>query len=80
MLISGTFTRFTDAELGSRYTSRHQYVKRVTRAADALADKDYITYKYRKALIAAAEHEPLPYSPEDDDGNDLTGVPMPECK
>jgi hypothetical protein len=41
----------TDAELGSRYTSRHQYVKRVTRAADALADKGYITYKDRKALI-----------------------------
>ena len=42
------------------------YVKRVKRAADDLADKGYITDKDRKALIEAAEDEPL----YDDDGND----------
>jgi hypothetical protein len=60
VLISGTFTRFSDDELLARYSSRHQYVKRVKRAADHLAAKGYITDKDGKALIVAAEDEPLP--------------------
>ncbi len=60
VLIGGTFTRFNDDELMARYASRDQYVKRVKLAADKLAAKGYITKKDRKALIAAAENEPLP--------------------
>jgi hypothetical protein len=73
VFISGTFTRFSDAELLARYSSRFQYVKRVRRAADHLAARGYITNEDRKALIAAAEKEPLPRGQGDDDGNDLHG-------
>jgi hypothetical protein len=59
VFISGTFTRFTDDELLDRYSSRHQYVKRIKRAAAHLAAKCYITNEDRNALIAAAHHEPL---------------------
>ena len=59
VLLGGTFERFEDSELLARYPTRHGYVKRVKRAADELADKDYITRKDRRALIEAAEHEPL---------------------
>jgi hypothetical protein len=59
VLLGGTFKRFEDPELLTRYPTRHGYVKRVKRAADDLADKDYITRKDRRALIEAAEHEPL---------------------
>jgi hypothetical protein len=62
VFISGTFTRFSDEELTARYQSRSQYVKRVKRAADHLAAKGYINNRDRKALIAAAEREPLPVS------------------
>ena len=54
------FTPFSDHELLARYRSRHQYVKRVERAADHLVAKGYMTYEDRKALVVAAEHEPLP--------------------
>ena len=60
VFLSGTFTRFSDDELRARYSSRHRYVTRVRRAANDLAAKGYITNKDRKALIVAAEHEPLP--------------------
>jgi hypothetical protein len=59
VFLSGTFTRFSDQELLARYPTRHWYVKRVRRAADELEAKNYITRKDRKALIAAAEDEPL---------------------
>jgi hypothetical protein len=52
--------RFSDDELVDRYRSRDQYEKRVKRAADHLAARGYITNPDRLALIAAAEHEPLP--------------------
>ena len=60
VFLSGTFTPFSDDELLARYRSRHQYVKRVERAAEHLAAKGYITNEDGKALVAAAEHEPLP--------------------
>jgi hypothetical protein len=60
VFLSGTFTRFSDDELFARYAERHEYVKRVKRAADQLAAQGYITNEDRKALIAAAQHEPLP--------------------
>jgi hypothetical protein len=60
VFISGTFTRFSDAELLARYSSRHQYVMRVRRAANNMAVRGYITNKDRKALIVAAKDEPLP--------------------
>jgi hypothetical protein len=65
--ISGTFTRFTDDELATRYASRRQYVKRVKCASGDLAGKRYITQKDRKALIAAARVEPLPLDSSDDE-------------
>ena len=71
VFLGGTFTRFTDDELLSRYASRRQYVRRVTRAANHLAARGYISNQDRKALIAAAEEEPLPCHQGDDDGNDL---------
>ena len=71
VFLGGTFTRSRDEDLVTRYPSRLQYVERVIRAADSLAAGGYITNKDRKALIAAAENEPLPCGPEDDDGNDL---------
>ena len=52
VFLSGTFTRFSDDELLSRYASRRQYVRRVTRAVDHLAARGYITNQDRKALIA----------------------------
>ena len=60
VFLSGTFTRFSDDELLSRYPSRADYVQRVKRAANDLAARRYITQEDRKALIAAAGHEPLP--------------------
>ena len=60
VFISGTFTRFSDDELVDRYRSRDKYITRVKRAADHLAVWGYITNTDRTALIAAAEHEPLP--------------------
>jgi hypothetical protein len=60
VFLSGTFTRFTDEELLDRYSSQHEYVTRVKRAADQLAAKGYITNGDRWALIAAAQREPLP--------------------
>ena len=59
VFLSGTFTKFTGDELVDRYASRHQYVKRVKRAADNLAAKGYITNEDRKALVAIAEAQPL---------------------
>ncbi len=59
VFLGGTFERFTDQELLARYPTRHGYVKRVKRAADDLEERDYITRKDRKALIKAAEDEPL---------------------
>ena len=61
-VISGTFTRFKDDVLLARYPSKQQYVKRVERAADALAAQGYITNKDRKGLVSAAREEPLPSS------------------
>lgn len=58
--LSGTFTRFSDDEIRSRYGSRDEYVKRIKRAADHLAARRYITLADGKALIAAARIEPLP--------------------
>ena len=60
VFLSGTFTGFTDAELLGRYSSRHQFVKQVQRAADDLAAERYITGADRKALIAEARRRPLP--------------------
>jgi hypothetical protein len=62
VFLSGTFTRFTDDALSARYPVRDSYVRRVERAADDLAARDYITHKDRKALIATAKEEPL-YDP-----------------
>jgi hypothetical protein len=66
--ISGTFTRFSDDEIRSRYGSRDEYVKRVKRAADHLAARRYITREDGKALVAAARIEPLPLPSADDNG------------
>jgi hypothetical protein len=71
VVLGGTFTRFSDHDLVTRYASRHQYVKRVRRAADGLAARGYITNKDRRAIIAAAKGEPLPCHQGDDDGNDF---------
>ncbi len=60
VFLGGTFTRFSDDELLTRYASRRQYVKRVTRAVNHLAAKGYISNEGRMALIAAAQYEPLP--------------------
>ena len=60
VFIGGTFARFCDDDLLARYSSRHQYVRRVKRAADNLAARGYLTSRDRKALIVAAEDEPLP--------------------
>jgi hypothetical protein len=59
VFLGGTFARFSDDALLSRYPTRHSYVKRVKRAADELTEKDYITRKDRRTLIEASEKEPL---------------------
>ena len=56
---SAVHGRVAGAPLG-RYASRWQYVRRVTRAVNHLAANGYISNKDRMALIAAAQHEPLP--------------------
>lgn len=66
IFLAGTFERFEEAGLLARYPTRHAYVKRVKRAAEELDEKGYITRKDRKALIEAAEREPL--YPSDFDG------------
>ena len=71
VFLGGTFTRFSDDELLSRYASRRQYVWRVARAVNHLAARGYISNQDRKALIAAAVDEPLPCHQGDDDGNDF---------
>ena len=60
VFLGGTFTRFSDDELIGRYASRRQYVKRITRAVNHLFANGYISNQDRRALIAAAEDEPLP--------------------
>ena len=60
VFLGGTFSRFSDDELLSRYDSRRQYVRRVTRVVNHLAARGYISNQDRKALVAAAQHEPLP--------------------
>jgi hypothetical protein len=60
VFLGGTFSRFSDDELLSRYASRRQYVRRVMRAVNHLAAKGHISNTDRKALIAAAQHERLP--------------------
>jgi hypothetical protein len=65
-ILGGTFDRFGIEEILARYPVQFSYVKRVKRAADHLEDKDYILDQDRRALITAAEQEPL----YDDDGND----------
>ena len=70
VFLGGTFERFSDEELLARYPTRHGYVKRVKRAADDLDDRGYITRKDRRALIKAAEDEPLYAS-------DFVGVEQP---
>jgi hypothetical protein len=62
VFLSGTFTRFSDGELLSRYGSHQRYVKRVKRAARDLAAKRYITQEDGRALILAAQQEPFPAS------------------
>ncbi len=71
VFLGGTFTRFSDDELLNRYASRRQYVNRVARAVNHLAARGYLSNQDRKALIAAAEDQPLPCHQGDDDGNDL---------
>jgi hypothetical protein len=71
VFLGGTFARFSDDELLSRYDSRRQYVKRVIRAVAHLAAQGYISNRDGKALIAEAEREPLPCHEGDDDGNDF---------
>ena len=71
VLISGTFTRFSDAELLARYQSRETYVTRVKRAAENLASQGYITNGDSTALVAAAGREPLPC--RHGGGNDFQG-------
>jgi hypothetical protein len=73
VFLGGTFTRFSDDELLGRYASRRQYVKRVTRAVNQLAAKGYISNQDRKALITAANDEPLPCHQGGDAGNQLEG-------
>jgi hypothetical protein len=70
VFIGGTFDRFSDDELLSRYPSRRHYVRRVMRAVNDLAAKSYISNQDRRALIAAAEDEALPCHQGDDDGTD----------
>ena len=69
VLLGGTFTCATEAEILARYGTHHQYVKRVKRAAEHLADRKYILQEDRKALVFAAEHVTFPAAC-DDDGND----------
>ncbi len=59
-LISGTFTRFSDAEIRARYPTRQTYVRRVVLAAVSLAQRHYITGDDAEALIEVARNEPLP--------------------
>jgi hypothetical protein len=60
-LISGTFTRFSDAEILARFPTRQTYVRGVVLAAASLAQKRYITDDDAAALVAAARNEPLPF-------------------
>jgi Alpha/beta hydrolase domain len=59
--LGGTFSRFSDAALESRYQSRYEYVERVRRAADRLVQQRYILDDDRDALIDRAEKERLPF-------------------
>ena len=75
--IGGTFTRFTDDAIVSRYKTRREYVARVQRATSDLAVKGYITMQDRKALVLRAREEPLPLvigshdeCGEDEEGDD----------
>jgi Alpha/beta hydrolase domain len=58
-LISGTFNRFSDAEILARYRTRQTYVRRIVLAAVSLAERHYITADDAAALVVAAQNEPL---------------------
>jgi hypothetical protein len=57
VFISGTFTRSPDDVLLARYRSWQTYAGRVTRAADDLAARGYITPSDKHALILATRSE-----------------------
>ena len=63
-LISGTFNRFSDAEILARYPTRQTYVRRVALAALALAKQHYITDEDAAAFVEAAQNEQLPDAPD----------------
>jgi Alpha/beta hydrolase domain len=58
-LISGTFTRFSDAEILARYPTRQTYVHGVVLAAVSLAQRHYVSDADAAAIILAARNEPL---------------------
>jgi Alpha/beta hydrolase domain len=60
VFISGTFNRFSDAEILARYPTRQAYVCSVALAAVSAAVRHYITGDDAEALIEAARNEPLP--------------------
>jgi len=58
--LGGTFTRFSDTDLASRYPTRLKYVERVSLAAAALGVARYLTVADVQALIHQSLVEPLP--------------------
>jgi Alpha/beta hydrolase domain len=54
-LISGTFNRFSDAEILARYRTRQTYVRRIVLAAVSLAERHYITRRRCSARRGGAE-------------------------
>jgi hypothetical protein len=58
--LSGTYTRYSDDELQTRYPTRTDYVNLVSRAANNLAQTRYISQADANAIIAQAQVEPLP--------------------
>jgi hypothetical protein len=79
MWLGGTFTRFSDADLLSRYPTRKGYVELVSRAATANVVQRYINIADANALIQRARVEPLApgtrnlssEGPDEDDQNEF---------
>ena len=59
LMISGTFTPFSDEQLGARYPDHETYVSRVTRAADHLVEGGYILEQDRDAYVVEAQRSSI---------------------
>ena len=71
--LSGTFERFSDEELASRYPTREDYLERYEAALDAVIEEGYVLEDDQGRLLARAGEVEIPEAPEKPDLPDAAG-------